>query len=450
MKTNIKLIFTAVVITFFSSCSDDIIHKEPLDELAPKTLFQTEGGFRNALDGVYGLMKQDLNGYSFGIYSIPEAISDDLSGSASPADYSFDNSMETIYPLTYNGSTWCTEAFWKISYQSINNVNTIIKYARASSLKNKEAFLGEALSLRALLYYNLYRFYSPAYNHSKAALSVPYRFETDPLLTIKPRNTSEKVISYVLADLNEAAGLATNTVNSYRLSKTAVYALLARVYHETADYKNAILNANLALADSRYKLDNTLSALQKEWDKDDSNEIIFRIRFENTEKANTAGVLAIPVYSSYPYSVSTDLINLYDKTKDIRFTVYFKDHPTIKGSYYPKKQAGTRTTNAAAFDPGNIDLKLIRVPELYLILAESCLKENNSTTALVNLNKIRNARGLGNYSGSDLNKEILNERRRELAFEGFRFTDLKRLGLSFTRSDGTGLPANADRFALPI
>ncbi|NIA01132.1 RagB/SusD family nutrient uptake outer membrane protein, partial [Massilia sp. CCM 8734] len=93
---------------------------------------------------------------------------------------------------------------------------------------------------------------------------------------------------------------------------------------ETADYKNAILSANLALADSRYKLENTLSALEKEWDKDDSSEIIFRIRFEKTETGQTAAILAIPVYSSYPYSVSTDLINLYDKTKDIRFTVYFK------------------------------------------------------------------------------------------------------------------------------
>lgn len=450
MKTNIKLLFAAALLALSAGCSDDIIHKQPLDELAPAALLQTEGGFRSALDGVYGLMKQDFNGYSFGIYTIPEAISDDLLASGNPNDYSFDNSVETIYPLTYNSSTGGIEGFWRISYQAIYNVNTIIKQARSSSLKNKDSFLGEALSLRALLYYNLYRFYAPAYNTNKTALAVPYRFETDALLTIKPRNTTQEVIGYVLADLKEAASLANNTVNSYRISKTAIYALMARVYHETADYKNAVLNANLALADSRYKLDNTLSALEKEWDKDESNEIIFRIRFEKTETGQNAALLAIPVYSSYPYSVSNDLINLYDKNKDIRFTVYFKNHPVIKGTYYPKKQAGTRTTNVAAFDPGNIDLKLIRVPELYLILAESYLHENSKSAALTNLNKLRNARGLGDYSGNDLSNEILNERRRELAFEGFRFTDLKRLGLGFTRTDGTGLPADANRFALPI
>lgn len=450
MKTNIKLFFTVAIAAFLSSCSDDIINKEPLDELAPETLLKTEGGFRSALDGVYGVMKQDFFGYSYSIYTIPEAISDDLLASTKPGDYSFDNSLESIYPLAYSSSTGGIEGFWKISYQAINNVNVIIKHARISTLSNKNALLGEALGLRAMLYYNLYRFYSPAYNVSKTALSVPYRFETDGLLEMKSRSTNEKVISFILADLNEAVALSANTVNSYRVSKTAIYALLARVYHETGDYKNAIINSNLALADSRYKLDNTLAALQKEWDKDDSNEIIFRIRFENAETGQTAGMFAIPVNSSYPYTVSTDLLNLYDKAKDIRFTVYFKIHPTIKGSYFPKKQAGTRTTNAAAFDPGNIDIKLIRVPELYLISAESYLHENNNAAAITNLNKLRNARGLGDYSGSDLSKEILNERRRELAFEGFRFTDLKRLGLGFKRADGTGLLANANRFALPV
>ena len=281
-------------------------------------------------------------------------------------------------------------------------------------------------------------------------MAVPYRFESDALLDIKPRNTSAEVINYILRDLNEAAPLATNVVNSYRISKTAIYALLARVSHETGDYKNAVVYANLALTDTRYKLDTTLAALQKEWDKDDSGEIMFRIRFENNETLYTAGIFAIPVMSSYPYLVSNDLISLYDQNKDLRFSVYFKSHPTVKGSYFPKKQTGTRTTNAATFDSGNIDLKLIRVPEMYLILAESYLKENDNAAALVNLNKLRNARGLGDFLGTDLNKEILNERRRELAFEGFRFTELKRLGLGLTRSGDVGLAPNADRFALPI
>lgn len=90
------------------------------------------------------------------------------------------------------------------------------------------------------------------------------------------------------------------------------------------------------------------------------------------------------------------------------------------------------------------------MPELYLILAESYLEEGDSALALGYLNTLRNARGLDDYQGADLAKEILDERRRELAFEGFRFTDLKRLQLGFTRPDGSSLSVNDPRFALPI
>lgn len=40
-----------------TGCSDAILNKEPLSEISPETLFQTESGFRSALDGVYGLMQ---------------------------------------------------------------------------------------------------------------------------------------------------------------------------------------------------------------------------------------------------------------------------------------------------------------------------------------------------------------------------------------------------------
>ena len=114
-----------------------------------------------------------------------------------------------------------------------------------------------------------------------------------------------------------------------------------------------------------------------------------------------------------------------------------------------------RTADYDAFNPGSIDVKYIRVPELYLILAEANERNQEGidhTEARNNLNTLRNARGLGDFPGTDaeLLDEIMDERRRELAFEGFRFTDLKRLGLGFTRPDGSGLEANHGRFALPI
>lgn len=431
------------------SCSDNIINKSPLDEVSPETLLRTEGGFRSALDGVYAIMKEDILGYNFCIYTIPEAINDDIV-MGDPDGFTFENTREDIYPLAYDATMFQIEGFWKVSYEAINNANTIIKAARTSDLAKKNVFLAEALGLRALLHYNLYRFHAPAYNANPDGLAIPYRFESDALLDVKPRNTGKEVIAFTLKDLVEAAALAENEVNSYRLSKTGIEALTARVYHETNEFEDAIVYAERALTDNRYTLDANAGEFKNQWEQDDSDEIIFRIRFEKSDRGQNAAMLSIEAYFSFPYYVSNDLINLYDQTNDVRFGTYFELEPMGSGSYYPKKHASQRTSDVGSSNPGATDLKLIRVPELYLILADAYNKTGNAALALDNLNILRNARGLANYAGNDLSDEILDERRRELAFEGFRFTDLKRLGMALVREDGSSLEPNADRFALPI
>lgn len=449
MKNFTKITYFFLLTFGVISCSDDILDKEPLDEISPALLLISEGGFRAALDGVYGVMRDDLLGYNIGIYSIPEAINDDIVV-GDPFSFTFDNTHTDIYPLTYDQNNFQPLVFWIVSYKAINNANTIIKAARSSTLENADSFLGEALGLRALLHYNLYRFYAPALNTSATALAIPYRTEEDALLTVNPRNTTQETIDFVLADLVEAEAIATNDVNSFRLSKTAIQALLARVYHETNDFENAITYAESALSDGRFVLNTTVGELENQWRMDESDEIIFRIRFDEMDEPGNAALLAIPDFFSFPYFASDDLIALYDQANDIRFSVYFEPEPFGSPSFYPEKHVGLRAVDPANPSPGITDIKLVRLPELYLILAESYQKEGNSGSATSNLNILRNARGLGDYTGGSLAGEILNERRRELAFEGFRFTDLKRLGLGITRTDGTSLAPNADRFALPI
>lgn len=449
MKTTIKYIYIFILTIGLSGCSNNIINKAPLDEISPENLLLTDGGFRSALDGVYAIMKQDFLGYNFCIYSIPEAINDDLK-SGDPYSFTFEGSHEDIFPLTYNATMFQFEGFWKQSYAAINNVNTIIKGARVSDLANKDAYLAEALGLRALLHYNLYRFFSPAFNLNPDGLGIPYRLEDDALLEVKPRSTTKEIIELTLHDLLEAVPLAKNEVNSYRLSKTGIQALLARVYHETNQFDKAIPYAEQALADQRYALGTTANDLKNEWEQDESDEIIFRLRFEESDGGENAAMLSVEVYFSFPYYVSDDLINLYDQNNDTRFDAYFALEPMGSGEYYPKKHAGLRTADYDNYVSGATDIKLIRVPELYLILAESYDKTGNSALALTNLNILRNARGLGDYFGANLSDEILDGRRRELAFEGFRFTDLKRLGSGFTRDDGSSMAPNDDRYALPI
>jgi hypothetical protein len=82
-----------------------------------------------------------------------------------------------------------------------------------------------------------------------------------------------------------------------------------------------------------------------------------------------------------------------------------------------------------------IDWPLIRYAEVLLNLAECAAKTGNEAEAIQILSDIRkrggipagaNNYGLGRPSGDELILAILNERRVELAFEGFRFWDARR------------------------
>ena len=121
----------------------------------------------------------------------------------------------------------------------------------------------------------------------------------------------------------------------------------------------------------------------------------------------------------------------------------------------------------AAGNANVVDVKALRTAEVLLSRAEAYARLNKNTEALADLNTLRKQRYsdyvAGTETGADLLTAILLQRRLELAFEGSRFFDLKRLGLGVTRSsfgdksDGTGinnvtkaLPAGDIHFQLPF
>src|SRR5699024_3324920 len=88
------------------------------------------------------------------------------------------------------------------------------------------------------------------------------------------------------------------------------------------------------------------------------------------------------------------------------------------------------------------DVKVIRSAEMQLIIAESWARENNVGQAENAINTLRTKRGLSTVSLSsqqDALLEVLKQRRLELAYEGFRFIDLKR----FRDVTNTGITRNS-------
>jgi starch-binding outer membrane protein, SusD/RagB family len=154
-----------------------------------------------------------------------------------------------------------------------------------------------------------------------------------------------------------------------------------------------------------------------------------------------------------------DLLNLYNKNQDVRYSSYFTN---IAG-----REAGenivTKYTDVSSSNPGLSDIVLLRAGEILLSRAEAYANLGLEDKAIADLNTLRSNR-IENYvavnglSGQDLKNAIITERRMELAYEGHRYFDIKRLNLTLSRGadcsaaplSNCTIPAGNFRFTFPI
>ena len=87
------------------------------------------------------------------------------------------------------------------------------------------------------------------------------------------------------------------------------------------------------------------------------------------------------------------------------------------------------------------NIPVVRLAEIYLIRAEADVRAGNTTSALADVNRLRTRSGAVARTTVTLG-DVLQERQLELAFEGFRLHDLKRV-------DAIVVPAVAAQPATP-
>ena len=125
------------------------------------------------------------------------------------------------------------------------------------------------------------------------------------------------------------------------------------------------------------------------------------------------------------------LIDLfYANPTDIRTKESFiiaKDAGGNEIGIFDNKMKGTKTEGDRTYDS---DIIIYRLAEMYLFKAEAYAALNQTPQAIIELNKVRDRAKIGIYNGSTdkkvVEKEILNERARELYLERKRWPDLLR------------------------
>lgn len=355
-------------------------------------------------------------------------------------------------------------------YTTIDRVNRVLEaLPKADSARLGDNTLrlklrGEALFMRAWAHFELFRYYCD--NYSPTGLAMPY-LET-PSLKPQARIQMAPYFANLQRDLEEAKTLLPNNLaDIYRANRITAVALQARIALYKRDWANAAAYSTEYIAMIPLS---TISTFPGIWTDANTAEVSFKLKKTN---ANTRiGSLYRGVSSSstsigtVTWIPSDALWNSFDQTNDVRFAAYLKNEPILTSAgrqprlvqKYAGTGYGTASENVA-------DVKVFRTAEMYLIRAEARAELENFTganSAETDINTLRANRITGYTNVTFASKQaaidaIIQERFKELAFEGHRFWDLKRRNLPVSRTGGDAptaaaatLSANNFRFILPI
>ena len=305
------------------------------------------------------------------------------------------SSLNSIVSSSWNG-------YYNALYQ-VNNVLSIVESLPESELRN--LIIGEAHYFRAYIYHALVTRWGGVPIQKVNTMEKPFR------------DSEEAVWSFIEEELQTALAFLGTSSSYYYVSRDAALALKARVMLERGNLTEAATLAEGLITDGKYKLD----SFDKIFRGKSNTEVIFSFQglAEESNITTLFYTYAHPNHGSYVYRPTNEVMNMYDdkdKRKEVSI-INVGSEPCI--NKYPSGQTGT--------DP----VVMSRLAEMYLISAEA----QGFPKGLGRLNDLRKERGLESVDPKDKDEFlqcVLDERRKELLAEGFRYYDLIRTNTAKT------------------
>lgn len=420
-KISLKVLFVAAILSA-AGCKSNI-DLAPTDNITSVNAFVTPANIEAGVVGAYSALNYDNSIFVNSILTdeVRSALDNNTRNYGGEQRWQFD------------GTSGNVTAVWNNLYLVIDRVNRVLEAMDnvPNDQATKDRQRGELYALRAFCHFELLRNYASSY--SATALGVPIKLKSEVFAQPK-RNTFGEVVTQVKADLTLAKGLipaAFSTNDRTRMTRLAVSAIQARVALYEKNYADAITYATEAITGLPLA---TRSQFPGIWTEASTAEIIFAIK--RNSNTSYVGLLYRDANNDVFFSPSYKLIDMFDKTNDIRYNSYIKQDltlPATKEQWLVNKYTGDGTNR---FN----NTKVFRTAEMYLIRAEAYAQSNNLPNASADLNTLRAARinGYTNITLTSLaqsDTEILNERMKELFAEGHRYFDLRRKGLPVVRDD---------------
>lgn len=432
MKTNLLKYSLFFILSLLFSC-DSMLDVEVKSEISGSTYWKSENDFQPYLYGIYGNFRGHWDNVAF---------AEDRSECWSPG-YNYRFSTYWIQDIS-SGKT----SDWTNYYGMIGHCNLLIYQLENFAFSNtnlKKQITAEVYALRAAMYFYVAKIWGDV-----PLLLEPVMSEKEPL---HPRTAVADVFKQINSDLKTALdNFADNQYpDKYRISKPAVYALLADVkmweasvlgagevaYKEAINAIAEIEKSDVALVRGNY---GDIFDIKK------NKEIIWSFyldraeyasgsynnafpRFEGSGAADNVEELPIALAGQQAYCLSPEALALfatYPEDKRISRTYIPEIQQGEILNWWPNKFRGTKYSDQRIADS---DMIVYRLSDMYLLKAEAYASVNQPQDALTYLNYVRERAGIPEYKELDvktLKKEILAERGRELFHEIKRFWDLRR------------------------
>lgn len=427
-----------------TSCGDSFFDLEPASSVTIDKVYKTASDYNVAVIGCYAKLQSQVNFYT----ECCEYRSDNLSLGAPTAGT---QDRYDIDHFTEKPSNGILNSYWANFNNNVYRCNLLLDQIDGANFAEnlKKQYKGEAMFIRALNYFNMYRIWGgvPATKHvvsAAEALKVA-RYSDEQMFDLIAGDLKEIVDNNYLPETYSSADMG-------RATSGAAKALLGKVYltfHKWTEAKDI-----LSQLIGKYQLVSPIAQVFNV-DNKNNNEIIFAVHFNKEIEGEGHSYWYNLTNASDDTNQTSSLLNTFptgDARKDLITYVQVEKNVRLMNKFYDTKSPTFKTV-------GN-DQILLRYADVLLMYAEA-LNEiqydaSEGSLALKYLNAVRQRAGISNLTAKQLptqekfRKGILVERQREFPYEGQRWFDLVRMGFAKSVMAENGVEIKDYQLLFPI
>jgi SusD family. len=435
-----------LIILILNSCTSKLDVK-PISDPSVENFYRNQQDFEQAVNAAYN----GLGTYPTRHFFLSEIRSDNMYVPGDGGTYDWN----PVNNFIVNASNTLMSSAWSDCYNTIMRCNSVLDNINEQKVPDQAArdqLTGEAKFIRALMYFDLVRFFGAVPKITKLVGAA----EAQEIA----RSPVSEIYDVIIADLESASQLLPDTYSGAAKGRATRYAaagLLARVYLTRSGPvlfdKGPVLNSNeygkardllrSIINSGKYAFISDYAQIFS-YDNENNSESLFEVQFKSggtgtgtvipAEMLPTVYMRAakIPVQGGNDFKfVSNDLLQSYP-VADMRLAFNILQGYTDEGGNfvnqnYFKKFLDPKRYGVDLRDWG-INQPVLRYTDVLMMYAETLLHTGGSQAEADSIvNMVRTRAGLPAVNGVNAD-QLLEERRREFAAEGLRWHDLVRTG----------------------